>query len=82
MPSPLWLEPTDGGGDPALLQLIVPPEGYIAATDQDEDEDGIVCADCASPEEIADHMARLAELGEIMQTIYNDEEHGDDGPLL
>lgn len=43
----------DGGGDPALLPVVVPPDGYIRGWIGDPDSEGVVCGDCAEPWEIA-----------------------------
>lgn len=39
--------------DPTLPVVVVPPDGWIG----DPDSDGIICGDCATPEEIAEWMA-------------------------
>jgi hypothetical protein len=46
----------DGGGDPSLLPVLVPAGGWIG----DPDGDGVICGDCATPEEIVAWMADLA----------------------
>jgi hypothetical protein len=53
-PAPVDLDELtgDGGGDPALLPVVVPPDGWIG----DPDSDGLVCGDCATPDEIARWM--------------------------
>lgn len=50
----------DGGGDPSLLTVLSPPDGWIG----DPDDDGLVCGDCATPEEISDWMEQMAVLEE------------------
>ncbi len=48
----------DSGGDPSLLPVIVPPDGWIG--DPDDADGGIICGGCANPEEIVQWMADLA----------------------
>ena len=57
-------ELVDGGGDPSLPVVVVPPQGWIA--DLDDDEGGLVCGDCAEPWEIVEWMAGMALAEEIM----------------
>lgn len=45
----------DGGGDPSLLPVVAPPEGWIG----DPDGDGIICGECATPDEIRTWMADM-----------------------
>jgi hypothetical protein len=46
----------DGDGDPSLLPVLAPADGWI----NDPDGDGLICGNCASPDEIAEWMADLA----------------------
>lgn len=55
---------TDGGGDPSLLPVLTPPDGWIG----DPDGDGIVCGDCATPDEITQWM----ESSEIIENEIDD----------
>ena len=48
----------DGGGDPSLLVVIVPPDGCIG----NPDSDGVIHGYWAYPEEIEEWMAGLAVL--------------------
>lgn len=50
----------DGGGDPELMIVLVPPAGWMG--DPDDMHGGVLCGTCATPEEIADWMAGLALL--------------------
>lgn len=64
------------GGDPALLPVLIPPEGWLAPGD---DPDLLVCADCASPKEVAAYMAQLAGIEELLASITpNGADHGRD----
>lgn len=49
----------DGGGDPSLLPVLIPPDGWLG----DPDGDGLLCADCGEPDEITEWMDDL-DLGE------------------
>jgi hypothetical protein len=42
----------DAGGDPSLLPILIPPDGWIG----DPDGDGLLCGDCAPPRAINDWM--------------------------
>lgn len=46
----------DGGGDPALLPVVVPPDGWIG----DPDGDGVICGDCATLDKIVTWMEGAA----------------------
>ena len=50
----------DGGGDPSLLVVVVPPDGWIG--DPEDDHGGICHCDCASPHEIEEWMAQNAQI--------------------
>ncbi|MEJ7790182.1 MAG: hypothetical protein WKF29_09905 [Thermoleophilaceae bacterium] len=57
-------DPDDGTpNDPNLLVVLVPPAGWIG----DPDSDGIVCGDCAEPEEIREWMADVAEAEYLLE---------------
>jgi hypothetical protein len=48
----------DGRGDPALLPVVIPPDGWIG--DLEDPEIGLICGACARVEEIAAWMAVAA----------------------
>lgn len=48
----------DGGGDPSLLVVVVPPESWIG--DPGDPDGCLVCGDCATISEIAEWMVGLA----------------------
>jgi len=56
-PAPVDLDElrADGGGDPALLTVLVPPPGWLP----DPDGEGIVCGACATADEHDEHADRL-----------------------
>ncbi len=70
-PAPVDLEPADGGGDPSLLPVLIPPDGWIG----DPDGDGLIC--CATPEEIEAWMAGLERVELEMQFVDVDPDYDD-----
>jgi hypothetical protein len=48
----------DGGGDPALSVVLVPPARFLP----DPDDNGIMHADCLTAEELGEWVAREALL--------------------
>lgn len=65
------LDPDDPTpNDPTLPVVVVPPDGWIG----DPDSDGIVCGDCAKPEEIRESMADQAEAEYLLE--HDDEDEG------
>ena len=60
-------DPDDGTpNDPSLPVVVVPPAGWIG----DPDDDGLVCGDCATPDEVREWMADNAQAEHRL-------EHGD-----
>lgn len=62
----------DGGGDPSLLPVLVPPDGWIG--DPEDANGGLICGDCASPGEIADWMASL----ELIESVLDEDDDEDE----
>lgn len=53
----------DGGGDPSLLPVLIPPPGWIG----DPDSDGLVCGACATVDEIVEWMANIAMVEQMSE---------------
>jgi hypothetical protein len=53
----------DGGGDPYLLPVVVPADGWIG--DPDDADGGLICCDCATPGEIVDWMDDMATMEQV-----------------
>jgi hypothetical protein len=58
----------DGRGDPSLLPVLVPPDGWLR--DPDDANGGLIC-ECATPQEIAKWMAEL----NLVERLLDAEEH-------
>jgi len=52
----------DGGGDPALLPVLVPPDLFIG----DPDGDGVICEACATPDELEADRETLSEAERVL----------------
>ncbi len=53
----------DGGGDPSLLPVLVPPPGWLPDPD---DEDRIICRRCATEAEVDEDAERLDEAERVI----------------
>lgn len=53
----------DGGGDPALLPVLTPPDGWIG----DPDSAGVVCGDCSAVAEISAWMDDQALAEQVLE---------------
>jgi hypothetical protein len=53
-------------GDPSLLPMVVPPEGWFNDPVLDEDEQ-FVCVECATPAELEQEMAEREEAERLMR---------------
>lgn len=58
LPCPVRLDPGDGGGDPSLLPILIPPDGWLG--DPGDANGGVICGDCATTHEISEWMAQAA----------------------
>jgi len=63
-PCPVVMEPTDGGGDPSLLPVLIPPPGWLG--DPDDLHGGVVCCACATNAEIVEWMTNVGFADEAM----------------
>ncbi len=72
-PAPITGEELTGDGPgpsrAAMPVVVVPPEGWIG----DPDGDGIVCGECAEPEEIAEWMAGLEQVESSLRKNPDDD---------
>lgn len=59
---------SDGGGDPSLMQVLIPPNGTLG--DPDDPNGGVIHGHCATTTEISEWMAGL----ELVESILT----GDD----
>jgi hypothetical protein len=53
-------------GDPSLLPIVVPPEGWFDDPSLDEDEQ-FVCVECATPAELEQEMADREHAERLMR---------------
>jgi len=72
----------DGGGDPSLLPVLIPPGGWLPDPD---DEDRIICRPCATEAELDEDDERLDEadeviLDEVVAHVIEEEGGAPDGP--
>jgi len=68
-----------GGGDPKFLPVLIPPNGSDWIPDPD-DEDRLICGECATPEEATAYMEALAHAEPEVHKLFADpdEEGGED----
>lgn len=81
-PAPIDLDELtgDGGGDPSLLPVFVPPDGWLLLPDGDPDnpERDLLCGDCASDEEIVEWMADGAKAQAVLERVVAQDRADDD----
>ncbi len=57
-------------GDPSLLPVLPVPEGWLG----DSDGDGLVCGDCATPQQISDWMAGAELIEPLVEAMLEDDD--------